>query len=96
MVREKMSDLLHWTHDRINGLYVSSCRHFVIMKKRPAWWELYIKKSTDHALLGVLEYSGYLNLKAAKRMATQIAQGVSSPCSPQADEFWRSLNFPPS
>jgi hypothetical protein len=97
MVSEKMFvEPLHWTHDRVNGFYLSSCGHFVIMKKRNAWWEIYIKRPTDHALLGVLEYSGYLNLKTAKRTATKIAQGESSPCSAQADEFWRSQKFPSS
>jgi hypothetical protein len=92
MADDTTSESLHWTHDRVTDLYVSSCGLFVIMKKRRSWWELYLKSATDHALLGVLEYSGYLSLKAAKRMAAHIAQGVSSPCSPQAVELWRSLN----
>jgi hypothetical protein len=96
MADDTTSESLHWTHDRVTDLYVSSCGLFVIMKKRRSWWELYLKRATDHALQGVLEYSGYLNLKTAKRTAVKIAQGESSPCSAQADEFWRSLKFPSS
>ena len=68
----------------------------MIMKMRTAWWEIYLKQPTDHTLLGVLEYSGYISLNAAKRTAVKIVQGVSSPCSPQAVALLRSLNFPSS